>query len=190
MVWCLPRRNSWNHQRLPKKKSIVVSTNPASTENTAPPPASIIESYLRAWNERDIQAALDCFVEDSVYETEDPIFVDTLKGKDSLREHLEKNAAALPPACKIILDDLVIDDSCGTAGVKWHLEANGVPIPNLRGCSMYTMVHCDSSGSSNTDLLLLKSGFDVTESPVKLPGVALPRHCSRRCPPALFRSFL
>ena len=112
-----------------------------------------------------MEAALDCFVDDCVYEVEDPVFVDTFRGKDALREHLVKNAAALPSACQIILDDLAIDSARGTFGVKWHLEVNGIAIPNLRGCSMYTMDRdCDDVG-------LLKSGFDVTEAPVKLPGV-------------------
>jgi hypothetical protein len=79
-----------------------------------------------------MEAALDCFVEDCFYETEDPVFVHTFEGKDSLRQHWKWT---LP----LILDDLAIDDSRGTAGVKWHLEANGVPIPNIWGCSMYTM---------------------------------------------------
>jgi hypothetical protein len=41
---------------------------------------------------------------------------------------------------------------------------NGVAIPNLCGCSMYTM---------DREIGLLKSGFDVTEAPVKLPGGAV-----------------
>ena len=118
--------------------------------------SSNIEKYLQAWNKRDMESALDCFVDACVYETEDPVFVDTFRGKDALREHLVKNAAALPSACQIILDDLAI------FGVKWHLEVNRMSIPNLRGCSMYTM---------DCDVGLLKSGFDVTKAPVKLPGV-------------------
>lgn len=122
---------------------------------------SIIETYFQAWNKRDMEAALDCFVDDCLYETEDPVFVDKFKGKDALRSHLVKNAASLPSSCSIILDDLAIDSKC--CGVKWHLEVGGIPIPNLRGCSMYKMD--EESG-------LLKTGYDVTESPVKLPGLA------------------
>jgi len=125
---------------------------------------SIIESYFEAWNRRDMESALDCFVDDCIYETEDPVFVGAFRGKEALREHLVRNVEVLPSACKIILDDLAIDPDSRTSGVKWHLEANGVSIPNLRGCSMYTMD--EATG-------LLKSGFDVTEAPVKLPGVAL-----------------
>ena len=127
-----------------------------------------------------MEAALDCFVEDCVYETEDPVFVDVFKGKEALRAHLLKNAAALPKACKIVLDDLATDDARGTVGVKWHLEANGIPIPNLRGCSMYTMEKKEKNGNDttndddddNNNLGLLKIGFDVTEAPVKIPEAA------------------
>ena len=91
------------------------------------------------------------------------MFVDKFIGKTVLREHLLKNAAALLSACQIILDDLAIDSDNETIGVKWHLEANGVSIPNLRGCSMYTIDN--ESG-------LLHTGYDVTEAPVKLPGLA------------------
>ena len=63
-----------------------------------------------------------------------------------------------------MLDDLAIDAMNGTFGVRWHLEVNGVAIPNLCGCSMYTM---------DREIGLLKSGFDVTEAPVKLPGGAV-----------------
>ncbi|KAL7538455.1 hypothetical protein ACHAWF_006091 [Thalassiosira exigua] len=118
-------------------------------------PESIIETYFDTWNDRDMEAALDCFVEDCVYETED--------GKEALRQHLLRNVEALPSACQIIPDDLALDSINGTCGVKWHLEANGIPIPNLRGCSMYT-----TDGATG----LLKTGFDVTEAPVKLPGFA------------------
>jgi ketosteroid isomerase-like protein len=127
--------------------------------------SSIIEKYFEAWNKRDMESALECFVEDCTYQTEDPVFVDTFEGKASLREHLVKNAAALPSSCRILLDDLAIDPTNGNIGTRWHLEVNGWAIPNLRGCSMYT---------TDPATGLLKSGFDVTESPVKLPRMALP----------------
>ena len=123
---------------------------------------SIIEKYFKAWNSRDMEAALNCFVDDCIYATEDPVFVDSFRGKDALREHLTKNADTLPPFCNIILDDLAIGNE--KIGVKWHLEANGMgPIPNLRGCSMYVI---------DKESGLLRSGFDVTESPIKLPAFA------------------
>lgn len=167
---------------------ILESSSPSSPASETPqssPPASVIEAYFRAWNARDMDAALDCFVDDCVYETEDPVFVDKFEGKESLRKHLETNAKALPPACQIVLDDLAIDPLRGTAGVKWHLEAGGVPIPNLRGCSMYTM------DSNNNSAGLLQSGFDVTEAPVKLPGVVGQTllATTRVLPQTLFRTF-
>jgi len=130
------------------------------TQRQQQEPKSIIEKYFQAWNNRDLETALDCFTDDATYQTEDPVFVDTFRGKDSLKEHLLKNAATLPSSCQIILDDLAIDESNGTFGVRWHLEVDGVGIPNLKGCSMYTK---DKSSG------LLKSGYDVTESPVKVP---------------------
>ena len=138
--------------------------NKDSSAAAAAVASSIIETYFAAWNKRDMEAALDCFVDDCIYEVEDPVFVDTFRGKMALREHLVKNAAALPSACQIMLDDLAIDAMNGTFGVRWHLEVNGVAIPNLCGCSMYTM---------DREIGLLKSGFDVTEAPVKLPGGAV-----------------
>lgn len=132
-------------------------------ETPETPSLSIIEQYFCAWNDRDMEGALDCFVDDCVYETEDPVFVDKFVGKEALREHLVQNAAALPSSCSIILDDLAMDDTRGAVGVRWHLEANGIAIPNLRGCSMYTL---------DSEKGLLKTGYDVTEAPVKVPDVA------------------
>jgi len=126
---------------------------------------SIIEEYFEAWNKRDMEKALSCFVEDCIYQTEDPVFVGTFVGKTALREHLTKNAAVLPSSCQIILDSIAVDKRNGNIGTKWHLEVNGVGIPNLRGCSMYT---------TDPATGLLTSGFDVTEAPVKLPKTSLP----------------
>lgn len=162
------------------------TSSPKPSSSTSP--SSIIESYFEAWNKRDMETALSCFVDDCIYETEDPVFVNTFRGKEALQEHLLQNAASLPESCRIELDDLAIDTKRGTAGVRWHLEVNGVSIPNLRGCSMYTMEDTttlnQNDSSDDTDDLdadsrqkvgLLTSGFDVTEAPVKLPrlfGVA------------------
>ena len=125
--------------------------------------ASIIEQYFQAWNRRDMDTALGYFSNDCIYETEDPVFVASLRGKEELRKHLVQNAKSLPSAAQIILDDLAIDTLNGTFGVKWHLEVSGISIPNLRGCSMYTL---------DKESQLLKSGYDVTESPVKIPRIA------------------
>lgn len=124
---------------------------------------SLIEQYFEAWNRRDMEAALECFADECVYATEDPVFVESFQGKDALRNHLNKNAESLPQSCRIILDDLAIDGVNGKYGVKWHLEIGGMAIPNLRGCSMYV---------SDLDSGLLTSGWDVTEAPVKVPRMA------------------
>mmetsp|Transcript_24887 Transcript_24887/g.30591 ORF Transcript_24887/g.30591 Transcript_24887/m.30591 type:complete len:99 (+) Transcript_24887:476-772(+) len=77
-------------------------------------------------NKRDMEAALDCFDNDSIYEVEDPVSVNTFRGKEALREHLINNASSLPLTCQIILDNLAIDTIRCTFLVKWHLEVNMV----------------------------------------------------------------
>jgi ketosteroid isomerase-like protein len=126
---------------------------------------SIIEQYFEAWNQRDMELALSCFIEDCLYQIEDPLFVDTFAGKSALREHLEKNANVLPSSCKILLDKIALDQKSGNIGTCWHLEIYGIPIPNLKGCSIYT---------TDPETGLLKTGFDVTEQPVKLPRDVMP----------------
>lgn len=126
---------------------------------------SIIEHYFEAWNARDIDAAVDCFVDNCVYQTEDPVFVDKFEGKAALRHHLNKNAELLPSSCKIILDKIAVDEKNGNIGTQWHLDFNGMRVPNLQGCSMYTT----DAGTG-----LLKTGFDVTEAPVKLLRETVP----------------
>ena len=166
-------------QRLRAASSARQSPSDASTSRTYSSKAAtsngaslIIEQYFNAWNRRDIQSAINCFVDDCTYQTEDPLFVDTFKGKAALRQHLENNVEALPASCQIILDRIAIDTDTGKIGTTWHLEmstastgsggasAGGIAIPNLRGCSMYTI---DKASG------LLKTGYDVTEAPVKLP---------------------
>jgi len=127
---------------------------------------NIIEEFFEAWNRRDVEAALDCFVENCTLRTEDSVFVGTFRGKKSLRKHLENNAQILPASCKIVLDQVAIDPVNGNIGTKWHLElAPGVLIPNLRGCSMYT---------TDSESGLLRTGLDITEAPLKVPRQALP----------------
>ena len=65
------------------------------------PPASVIEAYFRAWNARDMDAALDCFVDDCVYETEDPVFGDELEGKESLRKHWKRTQRLCPQPARL-----------------------------------------------------------------------------------------
>eukprot|EP00977_Amphora_coffeiformis_P007574 scaffold1667_cov173-Amphora_coffeaeformis.AAC.2 len=126
-------------------------------------PKSIIHEYFEAWNERDMEAALSCFVDDCVYQTEDPVFVDTFHGKTALRKHLEKNAAVLPPNCRIELEQVCIDPINGNIGTTWYMKEGDRAIPNLRGCSMYT---------TDRTTGLLTTGYDVTEAPVKVPRQA------------------
>ncbi|KAL3945136.1 MAG: hypothetical protein SGBAC_000804 [Bacillariaceae sp.] len=130
----------------------------------------IVQKYFDAWNRRDMEAALECLDDNCVYQTEDPVFVGTLNGKEEMREHLTQNANVLPAAAKIVLDDLAVDTrkgafATGTIGTRWHLAVNGVALPNLQGCSMYTI---------DPDTGKIKTALDITEAPVKLPNQALP----------------
>ena len=156
----LPRSNSSSHNE--------IQTRRTTRGNDSPDGKSIIETYFDAWNRRDMEAALDCFVEPCVYQTEDPVFVNTLQGKAALRTHLEQNAAVLPAGCRILLDGLAVD--VRTIGTTWHLEVNGAALPNLRGCSMYTI-----DGTTGR----LQTGLDITEAPVKLPRQALQTPAAR-----------
>ena len=124
--------------------------------------STILEQYFDAWNERDMEAALACFVDDCRYETEDPVFLTQLRGKVELRQHLINNARSLPSNCQIVLDDWAMDRMA--VGATWHLEVGGLAVPNLQGCSMYTLD--ESTG-------LIRTGYDVTEAPVKLARQSL-----------------
>ena len=51
------------------------------TSETKSQPNSIIHKYFAAWNRRDMEMALSCFVDDCVYQTVDPVFADNFQGK-------------------------------------------------------------------------------------------------------------
>lgn len=150
--------------RLFGNSAAMASGGSHSRNRTDEPPISIIREYFEAWNSRDMETALSCFVDECVYQTEDPVFVDTFRGKTALREHLEKNAAVLPSNCRIELDEVCVDSMNGIIGTTWHIKVGKQAIPNLRGCSMYTTDRATG---------LLSTGYDVTEAPVKIPRFAL-----------------
>ena len=164
------------HSVKPNRDTVnaLLSLAPSSSDSTAASDSlrdfnseelSVVERYFDAWNRRDMEAALDCLTEDCVYQTEDPVFVGTLNGKEEMRDHLVQNANVLPAAAKIVLDDLAVDSfGQGTIGTRWHLEVNGVALPNLQGCSMYTTDQTTGQ---------IKTALDITEAPVKLPREAL-----------------
>ena len=124
------------------------------------PDRTILEQYFDAWNARDMEAALACFVDNCRYETEDPVFVTKLRGKEELRRHLTNNARSLPSNCQIVLDDWAMDRMA--VGATWHLEVGGLAVPNLQGCSMYTLdesdgIRCDRSTRETCAAILTKS---------------------------------
>jgi len=144
--------------------SLAPKNSESSINTKASDKSTVVERYLDAWNRRDMEAALDCLEEDLVYQTEDPVFVGTLHGKPEMRIHLEQNANVLPAAAQIVLDDLAVDSRAGKIGTRWHLEVNGVGLPNLQGCSMYTI----------SDNGKIQTALDITEAPIKLPRAAVP----------------
>ena len=146
-----------------KTRRTTSNTHPSkSTLLSSDPDRTILEQYFDAWNARDMEAALACFVDNCRYETEDPVFVTKLRGKEELRRHLTNNARSLPSNCQIVLDDWAMDRMA--VGATWHLEVEGLAVPNLQGCSMYT---------SDESTGLIRTGYDVTEAPVKLARQSL-----------------
>lgn len=118
-----------------------------------------IRKYFKAWNERDMDTACDCFSEDCVYE--DTQYAGAFSGKVALKKHLFKVADALPPSFAFCIDEIA--DGGETVGVQWHVENDGQPLPFTRGCSVY---RADPATG------LIVSGFDVPEpAPIK-PGSA------------------
>jgi len=119
-----------------------------------------MKAYFAAWNERDMEAAVDIWAEDCQYE--DTQYAGAFEGKDALRAHLIKVADALPESFAFVVDEVA--DGGDTVGVQWHVESDGEPLPFTRGCSVYT---------ANADGLLA-TGFDVPEpAPIKPGGAGL-----------------
>jgi ketosteroid isomerase-like protein len=117
-------------------------------------------AYFEAWNRRDMQAAIDLFSEDVVYE--DTVYPDVFKDREELRYHLLRVADALPASFQFVVDDVSSGPpDAVSVGVKWHVESNGNQLPFTRGVSFYTF---DAAGK-------IKSGMDFVEPSIK-PGDA------------------
>jgi steroid delta-isomerase-like uncharacterized protein len=122
--------------------------------------AAACVAYFEAWNRRDMQAAVDLFSEDVVYE--DTVYRDVFKDRDEVRSHLLRVADALPTSFQFVVDDTTSGPpDAVSVGVKWHVESNGKPLPFTRGVSFYTF---DEAGK-------IKSGMDFVEPSIK-PGDA------------------
>ncbi|GKY99628.1 hypothetical protein MPSEU_000916900 [Mayamaea pseudoterrestris] len=118
------------------------------------------EIYFEAWNRRDMEAAINLFSDDAVYD--DTAFEAPFRGKEKLRNHLLLVAKAFPSSFAFIVDDLV--SSKRSVAVKWHVENNGQELPFTQGCSIYKL---DKSNK-------IENGIDfVTPGPVKPGGISL-----------------
>ena len=122
--------------------------------------AATCMKFFDSWNKRDMQAAIDLFSEDVIYE--DTVYPDVFENREALRSHLLRVADALPESFQFVVDDFSSGpDDAEKIGVKWHVESNGKPLPFTRGVSFYTF---DAAGK-------IKSGFDLVEPSFK-PGDA------------------
>jgi hypothetical protein len=61
--------------------------------------------------------------EDCVYE--DTLYPGAFRGREALKKHLLKVAAALPDSFAFVLDE--VSDGGDSIGVQWHVESNGEP---------------------------------------------------------------
>lgn len=113
----------------------------------------------KAWNERDMKTAVECFTQDCIYE--DTQYSEPFEGKDNLRKHLFKVSDCLPKSFSFVVDDIAISADGTKIGTRWHVEADGTELPFTRGSSFYT---------TDPETGLIQSGFDVPEPAVVKPG--------------------
>lgn len=124
--------------------------------------ATPVEEFINSWNRRDIDAAVEYFSENCVYE--DTKFAKRLYGRAEIKKHLTINAESLPVSTVIKVDKVSNDLVTRNIGLQWHLEAPGIELPKAtRGVSFYTI---DEDG-------LIISGIDVLEPLIKTGFAAL-----------------
>ena len=122
--------------------------------------AATCVAFFEAWNKRDMQAAIELFSEDVVYE--DTVYPDVFESREALRAHLLRVADAVPDSFRFVVDAISSGpDSAESIGVRWHVESNGQPLPFTRGVSFYTF---NADGK-------IETGFDMVEPSIK-PGDA------------------
>ena len=117
---------------LPKKTKTESHTGSSRLIGKTPP-----ERYFAAWNNRDMDSAIDLFAEDATYD--DTAFPEPFQGKERLREHLLKCANAFPSTFSFEVDRVIAQTGSKTICIQWHVENNGEALPFTRGCSMYTL---------------------------------------------------
>jgi ketosteroid isomerase-like protein len=164
----------FNLLMVPTKVMERLSPSPASSridddKNEPEEFPSIIDKAYWRWNKRDMNGAVECF-SDNMY-LEDTLYLKPIQGKEALRKHYARIAEQVPSICKIVLDDIAQDPVNGNIAARWHLEVKNDDNNDInllegwsRGCSMYT---------TDPDTGLIRSGLDVTESPVKVNEAGL-----------------
>lgn len=112
---------------------------PIATNGTAIQPQSLSppEQYFNAWNNRDMETAVDAFVDDLRYE--DTAFPSPFVGKPALEAHLLKCSAAFPSNFEIVIDAVAVDTKGKSATCEWHFENDRESLPFTQGCSYYKL---------------------------------------------------
>ena len=149
---------SGDAQQIPKQESTTEEENKGFFENlfstdSSKPMISAPERYFAAWNQRDMDAAVQVFADDCQYE--DTVFPEPFDGKQALKKHLLLCEESLPSTFSFVIDDIA--DAGDKLGVKWHVENNGEQMPFTRGLSFYTV---------DVATGLVKTGIDEVEPAV------------------------
>lgn len=149
---------SGDAQQIPKQESITEEESKGIFEtlfstDSSKPTTSAPERYFAAWNQRNMDAAVQVFADDCQYE--DTVFPEPFDGKKELKKHLLLCKESLPSTFSFVIDDIA--DAGDKLGVKWHVENNGKQMPFTRGLSFYTVD--EATG-------LVKTGIDEVEPAV------------------------
>ncbi|CAA2970429.1 Hypothetical predicted protein [Olea europaea subsp. europaea] len=126
-------------------------------------PAYIIMEFYSAINGKNLKQldkliANDCFFEDYSFPT-------PFKGKKEALHFLDQLIACMGQNMKFNVEHIWQGDE-STAGANWHLDWNKITVPFTRGCSYYKL-------ASDGDRIVIKEARVLTESPIKLGGLAL-----------------
>jgi len=119
-------------------------------------PRTIVDKCYKAWNQRDMKAAAECFSSSTNYR--DYQYLGSMANRQQLQEHFSQQANLLPPNCQIVVDHLAYDTKANKIATHWHVERpDGTNVQFTKGCSFYTL---DSSG-------LIQSGYRANEMVIK-----------------------
>jgi len=144
--------------------------------------ARIVHTYFQAWNQRQMQEAIQCFTSNVTYY--DLQYSHPIRGIHPLEQHLHTVADCLPRGFRFCIDDFIVDednqqkqqqqgdDHCDNpnhesltkVGVQWHVENNRQELPFTRGCSFYKL-------QSQDDSYKIQRGIDIPEPAVWKAGL-------------------